>query len=317
MITLEAIESHFPARTVSVEDRAAELGLTAEQTHMFRRHFGIDRMRYEPSLGIVEQLVPAAERALAGTSPAAVRHLVFAHALHGADQLSPDTLREVARRLGLEHANAFAVTQQNCAVSMSALDIAGTLLQAEEDPSARALVVVGDKPLTQEAQLIMNTCVVADGTAAALVANDGPGVPVRSFATRTLGQFSDGVLSTPETFRAAAEARPRVLAEVMEEAVRSAGCTLDDVQWFVPPSPNLVFWQDAVPDDELRARFFLDNIPRYSHCLAADVLANYVTLREEKRLEPDRPVMLVAIGVGMTFSAMVVVPGTEHGAVAR
>lgn len=317
MITLEAVESHLPERTVTVEDRAAELGITPEQTHMFRRHFGLDRMHYDPSVDLVEQLVQSAARALGDTPRADVRHLILGHALHGAGHMAPDIVRVLARRLGLEHATAFALTQQNCAVSMSAVDVAGALLQTEPDPSARALVLVGDKPRTRQAKLIMNTCIVADGTAAALVAWDGPGVPVRSFATRTLGQFSDGMLSSPETLRASAELRPRVLAEVMEEAARRAGHTLADIQWFIPSNPNLVFWQDAVPDEELRSRFFLGNIPRYSHCLAADVLANYVSLREEKQLEPDRPVMFVAIGVGMTFSAMVATPRLEHGAVSR
>ncbi|WP_042431788.1 3-oxoacyl-[acyl-carrier-protein] synthase III C-terminal domain-containing protein [Streptacidiphilus anmyonensis] len=315
MITLEAVESYVPERTVGIEDRAAELDLTPEQIHMFRRHFGLDRMRYDPAAELIEQLLPAAERALGDTPRGDVRHLLFGHALHGAGHVPPDTARELARRLGLEHATAFALTQQNCAVSMSALDVAGSLLEAGADPSARALVVVGDKPRTRAAQLIMNTCIVADGTAAALVAVDGPGVPVRSFATRTLGQFSDGMLSTPETLRNAAELRPTVLAEVMTEAAGRAGCSLDDVQWFIPSNPNLVFWRDAVPDEDLRARFYLDNVPRLSHCLAADVLANYTSLREEKRLRHDRPVMFVAIGVGMTFSAMVVTPGVEHGAV--
>lgn len=317
MITLEAVESHLPERTVTVEDRAAELGLTPEQTHMFRRHFGLDRMHYDPSVELVEQLVRAAERALGDTPRADVRHLILGHALHGAGHLAPDIVRQLARRLDLEHATAFALTQQNCAVSMSAVDVAGALLQAGADPSARALVLVGDKPRTRAAQLIMNTCIVADGTAAALVAWDGPGVPVRSFATRTLGQFSDGMLSSPETLRASAELRPLVLAEVMEEAAHRAGHTLADIQWFIPSNPNLVFWRDAVPDEELRGRFFLGNVPRYSHCLAADVFANYVTLREEKQVEPDRPVMFVAIGVGMTFSAMVATPRAEHGAVVR
>ncbi|MFI5688934.1 3-oxoacyl-[acyl-carrier-protein] synthase III C-terminal domain-containing protein [Streptomyces sp. NPDC051636] len=313
MITLEAVESFFPDRTVTVEERAAELGLNPAQEHMFRRIHGLDRMHYDPDLSLYDLVLPAARKILAQTDPRSVRYLIYCHALHGGRSVGPETAQNIKQLLGLENATTFALTQQNCAITLSAIDVAGALLQADGDPEARALVVTGDKPRHRAAQLVMNTCVVGDGSASALVAWNGSGTAVRSFVTRTRGEFSDGMMSSPALIRAESEMRPRLMLEVMREAADRADCTLDDIQVIIAPNPNTTLWQDTIKDEALRSKFFFDNIPRYSHCLASDVLINYVTLGEEKRFEPDRPAMFVAIGVGMTFSAMVFTPSSNTG----
>ncbi|MFF9652603.1 3-oxoacyl-[acyl-carrier-protein] synthase III C-terminal domain-containing protein [Streptomyces sp. NPDC014622] len=53
-------------------------------------------------------------------------------------------------------------------------------------------------------------------------------------------------------------------------------------------------------------KFFLDNVPRYSHSCASDVFVNYMTLRDEDRLVDGRNCVLVPVGLGATFGAMVI-----------
>jgi 3-oxoacyl-[acyl-carrier-protein] synthase III len=308
-ITLDAVESFFPDRTVTVEERAAELGLNPAQTHMFRRIHGLDRLHYDADVSLHDLLLPPARKILSRIDPGSVRYLLYGYALHTIPPFAADTAQEVRDLLGLRHATAFALTQQNCAIPLSAIDIAGTLLRADGDPQARALVVTGDKPLHRESQVIMNTSVIGDGAASCLVSWNGPGAAVRSFVTRTRGEFSDGMWMTPQQFRAAAAARPVTLREVMEEAARQAGYCLDDIGVIIPTNPNVTFWAETIENMRFGdGKVFLGNIPRYAHCLASDTLINYVTLRDEHRFAPGQPAMFVAVGIGMTFSAMVLTP---------
>ncbi|MFF4412798.1 3-oxoacyl-[acyl-carrier-protein] synthase III C-terminal domain-containing protein [Streptosporangium sp. NPDC001559] len=307
------MESFFPERVVTVEERAAQLELNPAQTHMFRRIQGLDRMHYDPDLSLHDLVLPPAREILSRTDPHSVRYLMYCQAFQGVARTASDTAQEIKHLLGLERATAFTLTQQNCAIPLSAIDMAGALLRAEATPGAQVLVVTGDKPRYRGAQLVGNTCMVADGAASCLISLDGPGAVVRSFATAAKGEYSDGMSMTAERARASAEARPHNLLEVMNEAVRRAGCTLDDLQMIIPTNPNTTYWVETIKDEELRGRFFVDNVPRYSHCLAADVFINYVTLREEKRFEPGRPAMFIGIGIGMTFSAMVFTPPPDTG----
>lgn len=311
--TIDAVECCFPNRVVTVEERAAQLELNAAQTHMFRRIQGLDRMHYDPDAGLFDLLLPAARKVLEQAS--AVRYLLYGQAYHGVPSMAAtDTAEEIRQRLGLAHVTAFTLTEQNCAIPLTAIDMAGTLLRADGRPEAQALIVTGDKPRPREAQLVGNTCMVADGAAACLVSLSGRGAVVRSFATAGFGEFSDGMLMTPQQGRASALARPGNLLGVMEEAARRAGYTLDDMQIVIPTNPNTTYWTETVKDPALQSKFFTDNVPRYSHCLAADVFINYATLRDDKCLTPDRPAMFVSIGIGMTFSAMVFMPSSGEEA---
>jgi 3-oxoacyl-[acyl-carrier-protein] synthase-3 len=307
MITLDAVESYFPDTTVTVEERAAQLGRGDVQAHMHRTVHGLDRMHYDAGLDLYDLVLPPARRVLTGIDPESVRYLLYGHALHGARGVAPDTPQQIKRRLGLDHATAFAMTQQNCAIPLSAIDTAGALLRADGDPGAKALVVTGEKPSAQVAEAI-DTVMIADGAATCLVSLDGPGAEVRSFATRTRGEYYQGLAGTREDFRSAAEMRPKVLWEIMREAVDRAGCTLDDIQWFIPPNQGYAFWDGTLDREPAAGKVFFANNGRFSHCLAADILINAATLTEERRFEPGRPSMFLATGLGWTFSAMVVVP---------
>jgi 3-oxoacyl-[acyl-carrier-protein] synthase-3 len=306
-VTIDAVACRFPDRVVTVEERAAQLGLNPAQTHMFRRIQGLDRMHFDEDVDLLDLLLPAARQVLEQASE--VRYLLYGQAYHSVPSMAaPDTAEEIRRRVGLRHVTAFTVTQQNCAIPLTAIDMAGALLRADPSPRAQALIVTGDKPRIREAQLVGNTCMVADGVAACLVSLGGPGAAVRSFATAGRGEFSDGMLMTPEQGRRSIQARPGNLLAVMEQAARGAGCALDDMQVVIPTNPNTTYWTETVKDDALRKKFFTDNVPRYSHCLGADIFINYATLRDDKCLAPDRPAMFVSVGIGMTFSAMVFVP---------
>lgn len=305
--TLDAVATHFPDRTVTVEERAVQLQMNPAQTHMFRRVYEMDRMHYDPGIDLYDLVLPAARKALAQIDRRAVRYLIYAHALHGAKGTAADTTAQLQDRLGLGHATAFSLTQQNCAIPLSAIDVAGTLLAADGDLEARALVVTGEKPALRVAKQI-NTVLIGDGAASCLVARNGTGARVSSFVTRTKGEFYDGLRGTPEQFRAAAEMRPQVLREIMAEALDRAGCTLADIQFIIPPNQGRSFWTGALDRDELLARCFFTNNARYAHCLAADILINYASLHDDCLFEPGRPSIFLATGLGWTFSAMVFVP---------
>jgi len=66
MITLDAVESYFPATTVTVEERAVQLGRGDVQAHMHRTVHGLDRMHYDAGLDLYDLVLPPARRVLAG-----------------------------------------------------------------------------------------------------------------------------------------------------------------------------------------------------------------------------------------------------------
>ena len=55
----------------------------------------------------------------------------------------------------------------------------------------------------------------------------------------------------------------------------------------------------------LGARVRLDDVPVTGHCFGADSFIGYAAARAEGRLRAGDPFLMVAVGLGATFSAMV------------
>ena len=50
---------------------------------------------------------------------------------------------------------------------------------------------------------------------------------------------------------------------------------------------------------------FLDNVPRYSHTYSADLFLNLATMRERGLLVAGGRYLMVTVGLGATYAAMV------------
>ncbi len=305
-LTLEAVESYFPERVVTVEQQSDDLGLNPAQRHLFRKVHGLDRMHYDPELGLYDLILPPACRVLSRVDRDSVRYLIHARSLVEVAPSTEDVPGTLRDRLGLRHATAFCVTHQNCASPLAAIDIAGELLRAAGDPEARALIVTGEKPFTPVLRGSFNTYLTGEGSAACLVSRSGRGARVRSYVSRTYGEHFDGILAPPELLQKFAAERPRLVEELLHSAADLAGCTLDEIDLILPTNPNVTIWDETSRRLNLPAgRIFTENVARYSHCMAADCFINYGTLRDAGRLEAGRNYMFVALGVGWTFAAMV------------
>ncbi|GGV42756.1 3-oxoacyl-ACP synthase III family protein [Streptomyces spectabilis] len=300
-VTLSAVDAYFPDREVTVDDVLDDHGLSAAQLRVFRRIHGLDRMRLDPDLPLIDLLLPAARDALAAAGgPERVRHVLYAHAVPQVAPAGTDTARLLADALGLAHADAFAVVHHNCAQALVALDLAADLLRAEGTEGDSALIISGERVFTPLIQLDYGLGqLLADGAAACLLTLGGSGDVIRSHAVHSDPRPAGEGEQTGET-------GVRHLVATMLRAVADAGLVLDDIDLVLPHNVNRTFWRQAakalgIPTDKV----FLENIPRYSHCFSADPLINYKTLDDGDRLRPGGNYLMAAVGVGGSYAATV------------
>lgn len=309
--TLEAWGAYVPSRSVSLEEAGGPLGLTRAQMKVLRRVYGVRDMRLDPEQSLFDLILPAARAALKEvTDPSTVKYLLYGHATQEVTPSTMDAADVLRTSLGLHEAQAFGLTQQNCAIGLAAIDMAGALLAMDGDPAARALVVTGEKPFAKLNQDYHSLgSVMGEAASACLVARGGRGDRVRSYVTRTRGEFADGILMDQETRERANNAHDPEVSDVIREAVAKAGLHLDDIHRFVHYNSLMVEVSTELGVD--RSRFFTDNLPKYSHCYASDVLVNYTTMRDTGQLEAGRHYLFTATGLGATYSAMVVTHAPE------
>lgn len=307
-VTLERIDAFLPQRSVRIEELGERLGLRRPELGVFRKFYGLNTLRFDPDLPLLDLLRPAAQRALAALPAGAkVDYLIYAHTTQTLAPPDVDIAQDIRDALGLSAGTeAFSMSQQACVSSLGAIDVAGELLRADGQ-DGYALIVSGEQAFSPIVQLIPNTAIMADAAGACLVTVGGPGDAVHSFASSTYGQYA----AWSELDQAAAvefgERYGRRLAEAISAAVDQAGLRLADIELVIPHNVNMLAWRQTMKElDAPEEKFFLDNVGKYSHTYTSDVFINYATLREEGRLVAGGWYVLASVGLGATFAAIVI-----------
>jgi len=306
---LAEVAAYLPELSVPIEDLAERLDLEPRQVKLFRRFHGLGSVpRQAPGETLGDLLVAAAGRltGLIGREDD-VRYVLHARGMPVATPYPVNPVREVASRLGLRKASAFTVTHQACATSLLAIDVAGRLLAADRVPGALALVLAGEKTWTRDAEIVPETSVFGEGAGACLVAAEGSRDRVLSYLSRSRGDFDGRLAEDPALLARFQREYPESLAEVVLGAVERAGLQLADIELILPHNVNSVSWRLLARRVGFPVeRVLLDNVPVTGHSFAADAFLNHATAAEQRRLVQGRPYLIVAAGLGATFSAMVV-----------
>jgi 3-oxoacyl-[acyl-carrier-protein] synthase-3 len=307
MTSLAAVSHYLPEARMPVRKYLESYGFSDDEVELHRRYFGFEEVRLDPAEAWYEQAV----RAVSGLPDTGdwrgrVRYLIQARTMPVATVPPGNPLHDLRRAMDLGHTTAFCVTQHACASGLLAVDLAGKLLAAGGDPDALVLVLVGEKSFTASADYIAQTGVMGEGVAAVLVAPHGGRDEVLGYATRTLGQFSTRGMSADvrALFR---DRYPEALGGVILAAVERAGVDLDDLTLILPHNVNRMSWARVLKRLGIRGtrRLFLDNLPRLGHCFGADPFINYTDALGQGRLRPGDHYLMTAVGLGATFSAMV------------
>ncbi|ANZ40459.1 hypothetical protein BBK82_35040 [Lentzea guizhouensis] len=306
--TLERIAAFTPDRSVPIEEMGERLGLNRYVVRMFRNLHGFDQVRDDPAIDVFALVAAAGEQIVKELpDPGVVKYVLYAHTVLDVTPSTIDAADVIRQALGLPDAEAFAVTQQHCASGLAAVDIAGELLRAEDDPDVRALVLTGEKPVTARFRVVNNTTILGEASTACLVSAGGEGDVVRSYATKTQVLLSDGVYLADDLVKEFNDNYVGFLAEAVGKAVDRAGVALDDITMLVPHNVSKLLWQRTLDEIGIpRSKAYFGNIPRYSHCCCADPFLNYATLRDEGRLADGGLYLLTSVGLGATYAAMVV-----------
>ncbi len=303
---LEAVAAYVPDQRVPIEDLAGELGLTTTQVKVFKRFLGLADVRRDPGGTLLDLMLAATSRldTLRGREHQ-VRYVLHARATTVVTPYPVNPLHELCRALGLDRAIAFAVNHHGCATGLLALDMAGRLVAADDDPDALALVLAGEKAFTHDAQLMPGISVFGEAATACLVRSGGHRDRLLAYTTSVHGEYAGRFTDHQDLVVRYEQMFPESLAEVILSALAQAGAGIDEISLILPHNVNLMAWRRSCRKIGFPVeRVLLDNIPLIGHAFCADALINYATAMERGLLQPGDKYLIVAAG-GATFSAMV------------
>jgi 3-oxoacyl-[acyl-carrier-protein] synthase III len=306
VFSLEQVGAFVPGTSASVAEMIEPLGLPDGQSLLFTRFLGLDRVATAPGMQLPDLLVAAGEKVLREVDRDQVRYLIHAHTMQHVAPPSDHMLEQVRAALGLRNAIALGLCHQNCVIGLYALQVARYLLH-DSGPGDKALIVTGDKVLTDSIRLIPDTTVMGEAAASCLVGGSPDGDVIVGTAMRILGRFYQ-CLGCPDDL--IAEYKHIYLdsfVEVMREALADAGIAPDDLAAVLPHNVNRLSWKKIAADLGVPLRrVYLDNVPRLGHCFSSDPFINLATARSAGRVAPGDLVLMASAGLGAAFAATVI-----------
>ncbi|WP_260955671.1 3-oxoacyl-[acyl-carrier-protein] synthase III C-terminal domain-containing protein [Pseudomonas citri] len=299
---IESITLHIPEQRKSLAEAALSLGLSALDVRMFSRFYGLESFPRQP--GTVDDLIRALLEQFVAAHPdivTRIRHVVHAHTV---PTLRPfhETGRTLLDACGFADDTEYcSLTMGHCATSLPAVEYACSRLRDGE----YALLLVGEKAFHPKVELLDDTTIMGEAACAVLLSRSGAHAQVTARYSVQAGEFSEQKGNEPKTNPAFAEAYFGFVCNAMRSAMQYFDCAPHALDWIAPHNVNLSSWQKIADELEIpRSRIFLQNVPRYGHCFGADPYLNLAALIRDQQLSPGDKVMLVSVGMGATFSSL-------------
>ncbi len=286
---------------------------------------GIRERRIANGEGTAQLAAKAARRALedAGKTPADLDLIVAATVTP--DRFTPSLACMVQAELGAANAAAFDISAA-CSGFVYALDIADSFLQAGK---FRTALILGAETLSRIVDYSdRSTCILfGDGAGAAIVeASPVNGVPATylwadgaqggvlcaqalPLGEDPLGERVPQDIHSRAVHMAGGEVLRFSLSEApraMDEALRRAGLTIDDIDWVVPHQANKRIISGIIRRYRLPEEKVYVNIDRFGNTSSATIPICLAEMRERGLLQKGQRLLLVGFGGGLTAASAII-----------
>ena len=310
---------YLPSRIVTNDDLAKCVDTSDS---WIRERTGIAERRQAAKDELTSDLaVEAAKAALlkAGRTPAEVDLIIVATTTP--DLTFPATAAIVQRKLGAPIGIAFDM-QAVCSGFVYALSVADGFVTRG---LAKCALVIGAETMSRLLDMEdRGTCVLfGDGAGAVVLepqAGEGTtadrgllGFALRCDGTKQELLYVDGGPSATGTVGHLRMHGQQVfrhavvnISEAVEAAARTAGVTMDQVDWFIPHQANqriLAGVAHRLGIDEARV---VSTVARHANTSAASIPLAMVEAMEDGRIQPGQLLLMEAMGGGLTWGACVV-----------
>ncbi len=283
--------------------------------------FGFERARVAQSESHVDMAMSAVAQLLheSGTSPDEIDLVLYAGALTSSSTMecAPAPAGSVLHmrdfmdffkypvsrlqsELDLANATVAGIDQQGCAAIFSAVRLARATLLAEPEVRTVLCVSADRLPHASSREVVYN--LVSDGACAMLVRRGATQNRIVATHQVTKGAFWDSDSLENEIIAAYFP----TARTVIEDTLRKARITLDDIDWVIPHNVSLRSWEILLgligcP----REKLFSQNIGRVGHTIAADNFINLRDATDAGLIRKGDVLLLFTFGYGLNWSCMV------------
>lgn len=304
----------LPGREVTTEELAAEVGRDPAEV---KRKTGIEvRFRSPPGTQAADLAAQALEKALAAADlPAsALRRIVFVSSIPG-DWAAPATANRIAANLGLSGSCDAMDLNNACMGFLTAFDLAARSVATGLGPVGIVSVEMGSRGTSPEDP--RPYLVFGDAAVAAVLGEARPGEGVLGAAFGNNGTLPPDVMMQNAQltgkrelmrFLTHSKEMTRVALDAVLTATRAAlaqaNVSLRDVEWVLPHQPNGSMLDTMLQVLEVPPERSVRVVHRTGSIGSASLGMSLDTLLRSGRVKPGDRVLLVGVGAGVSYGAV-------------
>ncbi|MBD1372846.1 hypothetical protein IC620_10810 [Hazenella sp. IB182357] len=308
MVYIDKVYAHVPKNRMSIQSLQSNLGLKNYQVKLFEKVHGLNQICMDSEHELKEMLQIAIHQLMDQNQVELkqIKYIIFCHTSPLVAPYPHNVLEEVLSSFELDHALYFSLTQQHCSSGLIAMEVADSLLASDPNNDDQALILIGEKAFHPTCQLIPNTTIMGEASAAVVVGKNGEQDEVLTVHRKIMGKYAAGIQISPADAKDFEEKYTSTLIETVEEALHQVDKAKKDVAWIIPHNVNQSSWkQFAKQFDFPLSRIYLENVSRLGHCFGADPFINYQDMVRQNLLQKGDLYLMVSVGLGATFAVSV------------
>lgn len=286
--------------------RAQRLNIPADYVMIYNRIYGIDQLPYDPNATVNSLLSEAVHNCLnaADIDVQTIKWLISSQTLYPNVPYGHNHLQKIKENFGLQQAHHFATNADKCASIAKACQLAQILFESDECQE-HILIVTADITDEDTRQLSV-TGLETDSAAAVLFSRKHHSQKILYTSIAQYGQYSKDFFTkgNKQDFE---ERYPTLLAQTILRAAQASNKDLKKVRWIFAHHASHYSWRKVAnilnyPFENI----YLKHAATFGHCFGADPWINFALATKENLLNKGDLCILVTVGLGASFSAMVV-----------
>lgn len=302
---IEASEFYVPVKRVNPADNYEQFNISALEGKVYAKIFGIENVLIANE-NMLELVCKPVEKLFAkkDIDKSTIKYIIHAYTAGAIAPLGYSVVRELSELFNLNPKKAFSTNVNKCVSIYSALDIAYSLLQ-DEDENARILIVTGELGYTPELRLIPNVSIVGDASGCFLLKKHSDHDRYINSHQSIHGKYARGIWMTGDELKIFESKFINLMANFIKESTKKFTIDLEQLRWIIPHNINIPTWRKVAEAlDFPLEKIFLDNVRHFGHCFNSDLPINYNTLARRNLLAKDDLYLCVGAGIGTVFSSI-------------
>jgi len=317
----------LPGRSVTTEE-VASLAVPALDPERLKQRTGISSRNWvEPGTRAASIGAEALRKALdaAGLAPTDLRRIIFVSS-SGGDWLSPSTASRIAAELCLTGQSDCFDVGNGCLGFLTALDLAARSVATGLGPIAIVTVEIFSDIIVPEEPRCF--AIFGDAASAVIVGARQPDEGILGIRLHT--DPTPGLTATIEHPRWSRQVEPvrfgisnqtmsekavAFLVKAAQEALDAAGLCMSDIDWFLPHQPNGQMFDRIVEAFAMPPERTLKVVHEIGSTAAASIPYSLDVLMRSARAKPNDTLLMVSVGAGASYGAVVLRLGTGFGGI--